>query len=265
MKIVSWNVNSINVRHPNVVKFLKQVEPDILLMQELKMTDEKFPREVFEDLGYNVATHGQKTYNGVAILSKHPIDEVITGLPFLIEGDEDEQSRYIEAVISVGDEAIRVASIYLPNGNPVDDGSDKYPYKLRWFDRLIAHAKQLLTYEEKLLLGGDYNIIPGDDDVWDAERWRGDALILPETRAKFRRLQNLGFTDCFVTAVDEPHQYTFWDYQAGAWPKNHGIRIDHLLVSAQLADCLSKVQIESYTRDWEKPSDHVPIMATFDL
>lgn len=263
MKIVSWNVNSINVRHPNVARFLKKVEPDILLMQELKMTDEKFPRDVFEELGYNVAAHGQKTYNGVAILSKHPIDEVVTGLPFLIEGDEDEQSRYIEAVISVGDEVLRVASIYLPNGNPVD--SEKYPYKLRWFDRLIAHAETLLGYEEKLLLGGDYNTIPTDSDVWDAEKWRGDALILPETRAKYRTLQNLGFTDCFETSIAEPHKYTFWDYQAGAWPKNHGIRIDHLLVSAQLADCLERVEIASYTRDWEKPSDHVPIMATFEI
>lgn len=263
MKIVSWNVNSINVRHPNVARFLIKVEPDILLMQELKMTDEKFPREVFEELGYNVATHGQKTYNGVAILSKHPIDEVATGLPFIVDGDEDEQSRYIEAVISYKDEAIRVASIYLPNGNPVD--TEKYPYKLRWFDRLIAHAKTLLTYEEKLLLGGDYNIIPTDDDVWDAEKWRGDALILPETREKFRIMQNLGFTDCFDAAVAEDHKYTFWDYQKGAWPKDHGIRIDHLLVSSQLADNLVECKIERYTRDWEKPSDHVPIMATFDI
>ncbi len=263
MKIASWNVNSINVRHPNVVKFLQKVEPDILLMQELKMTDEKFPREIFEDLGYNVATHGQKTYNGVAILSKHPIDEVTTGLPFIIDGDEDEQSRYIEAVISIKDQAIRVASIYLPNGNPVD--TEKYPYKLRWFDRLIAHAKTLLSYEEKLLLGGDFNIIPTDDDVWDAKAWQGDALILPQTREKYRILQNLGFTDCFETAIAEPHKYTFWDYQRGAWPKDHGIRIDHLLVSSQLADHLKTCQIERYTRDWEKPSDHVPIMAVFDL
>ncbi len=263
MKIVSWNVNSINVRHPNVVKFLQKIKPDILLMQELKMTDEKFPREIFEDLGYNVATHGQKTYNGVAILSKHPIDEVITGLPFLVEGDEDEQSRYIEAVISLENEAIRVASIYLPNGNPVD--SEKYPYKLRWFDRLIAHAKTLLEHEEKLLLGGDYNIIPSDDDVWDAKRWQGDALILPQTREKFRQLRNLGFVDCFDATIAKPHQYTFWDYQKGAWPKNHGIRIDHLLVSAQLADHLVECSIESYTRDWERPSDHVPIMASFDI
>lgn len=260
MKIASFNVNSVKARLTNLTGWLKEADPDIACLQELKCMDDAFPRSDIEALGYNVATHGQKTYNGVAILSKLPLEDVTRGLP----GDEsDEQARYIEAVVSTNGTAMRIASIYLPNGNPVD--SDKFEYKLRWMDRLIDHSVKLLSYEEPLALAGDYNVIPTADDVHDPQAWANDALFRPETRAKFRELLNLGLTDAFRACNTEAHRYTFWDYQAGAWQKDNGIRIDHILLSPQAADLLKASDIDRNVRGREKPSDHVPIWAELDF
>lgn len=254
MKIATWNVNSIKARLPNVTRWLQEEQPDVACLQEIKCIDENFPTAAIEELGYNVAVHGQKTYNGVAILSKRPLEDIQVGLP----GDtSDEQARYLEAVVPTEGDPIRVASIYLPNGNPVD--TEKYPYKLKWLDRLHKHAEKLLLLEESLVLAGDYNVIPTDDDVHNPEGWRGDALFRPETHEKFRKLVALGLTDSFRACHAQPNRYTFWDYQAGAWPKDHGIRIDHLLLSPQAADRLNSCDTDAFTRGWEKPSDHVPI------
>jgi exodeoxyribonuclease-3 len=251
LKIATWNVNSIKARLPNALEWLKESAPDVALLQEIKVVDEAFPELELGDLGYNVAVHGQKTYNGVAILSKLPLEDVVRGLP---GDDDDTQARYIEA--SVG--GVRVASIYLPNGNPVD--SEKYPYKLAWMDRLRARARALLDEEHVLVLGGDYNVCPTDADVYDPERWAGDALCRPESRAAFRALLHLGFTEAYhALHPGTVGRYTFWDYQGGAWQKDHGLRIDHLLLSPQAADRLGGCEIERAVRGKTKASDHVPI------
>lgn len=260
MKIASFNVNSIKARLTNLVDWLKEAEPDVVCLQELKCTDDNFPHGPIEDLGYNVAVNGQKTYNGVAILSKYPLEDVSRGLP---GNDGDDHARYIEAVVSANGSVVRVASIYLPNGNPVD--TDKFTYKLSWMDRLIDHARGLLAYEEPLVLAGDYNVIPTIDDVHDPAAWANDALFRPETRAKFRELTNLGLTDAFRACHREALRYTFWDYQAGAWAKDNGIRIDHLLLSPQAADRLKGSDIDRAVRGREKPSDHVPIWVELDI
>ena len=253
MRIATWNVNSVRQRSEHLLDYLREVQPDVLCLQELKCLDEVFPRLEIEAAGYNVYTHGQKTYNGVAILSKAPA-EVSIGLP----GDEsDEQARYIEAVVPWGASVARVGCLYLPNGNPY--GTEKYSYKLAWMDRLIAHAKKLLLLEERLILCGDYNVIPEPRDVYDPAAWTGDALFALPTREKFRELLALGFTDALRATTDAAKQYTFWDYQAGAWPRNNGLRIDHLLLSPQAADRLQSVTIDREMRAKEKPSDHVPI------
>ncbi len=254
MKIASFNVNSLKARLENLKVWLKDAQPDVVCLQETKSTDDTFPRSDLEDLGYNLAIHGQKTYNGVAILSKYPLEDIRMGLP----GDDgDDHARYIEAVISVGGTVLRVASIYLPNGNPL--GTDKFTYKLRWIDRLKTHAQELLAYEEALVLAGDYNVIPTDIDCYDPAAWTGDALFQPETKAGFRTLCNLGFTDAFRAFHPESGRYSFWDYQAGRWQKGQGIRIDHLLLSPQAADRLTACDIDEEPRGREKPSDHTPI------
>lgn len=252
MKIASWNVNSINMRLPHVLDWLTKHKPDALLLQELKCTDDKFPLAEIEAAGYKAAVHGQKSWNGVAILSPHDITDIHRGLP---GDDSDEQARYIEASIN----GLRVASIYLPNGNPVD--SEKYPYKLRWFDRLIAHARGLLAQDIAVVLGGDYNIIPEPRDCHDPAAWAEDALFRLDSRRKFRSLVHLGYTDAFRVMNDDSEQYTFWDYQAGAWPRNNGIRIDHLLLSPRAADRLKDCRIDREPRAAEKASDHTPIYA----
>ena len=268
MKIASWNVNSIKARLPNVLRWLEEAQPDIVGLQELKCVDEAFPRAEIEALGYNVETHGQKTYNGVALLSKLPLEDVSRGLPRHEGADfEDEQSRYIEAVVSTDKGAVRVASLYLPNGNPTgDDGQhEKYVYKLNWMATLEAHAKTLLGYEEAFILSGDYNVIPTPEDCYNPASWEGDALYRPETHTAFRRIVNLGLTEAVgSTAQTGDDTYTFWDYQAGAWPKNNGIRIDHHLMSPLAADMLVGFDIHRHTRDWEKPSDHVPVVIELD-
>ncbi len=257
MKIASWNINGIKARHDVLIEWLKQAQPDIACLQEIKSVDEAFPGSEIEALGYNVETHGQKGFNGVALLSRLPFDEVNKGLP---GDDEDEQARFLEGVFSINNRALRVVSLYLPNGNPVDDPR-KFDYKLAWMDRLHEWSKNRMVLEEPLILAGDYNVIPQDEDCWDPKVWQGDALFRPESRTRFEALKNLGFTEALRASSSQSGIYTFWDYQAGAWPKNHGIRIDHLLMSPEAADMLQGCSIDSYVRDWEKPSDHVPIWA----
>lgn len=250
--IATWNVNSVNARLANVLEWLGAAKPDIVLLQEIKCLDAAFPREPIEDLGYNVATHGQRTYNGVAILSRRPIEDVVRGLP----GDPaDEQARYIE-VFTAG---VRVASIYLPNGNPPD--SDKLTYKLAWMERLRAHAAALLEAEEPLVLGGDYNVIPEPIDCYNPRAWEGDALYRPESRRAYRALLHLGLTEAYrALHPGEARAYSFWDYQGGAFQLDHGIRIDHHLLSAQAADRLEAAWIDKEPRRRPKASDHTPVL-----
>ncbi|MFC5842461.1 exodeoxyribonuclease III [Aminobacter ciceronei] len=260
MKIVTWNINGVRARIENLVHWLKESDPDIVCLQEIKTVDEGFPRFEIEALGYNVETHGQKGFNGVAILSKLRFDEVNRGLP---GDDADEQARFIEGVFSTDKGVLRVVSLYLPNGNPV--GTEKFPYKLSWMARLERWATQRLALEEALVLAGDYNVIPEAMDARNIELWLGDALYQPETRQAFRRLVNLGFTEAVRAVTDQPDVYTFWDYQAGAWQKNNGIRIDHLLLSPEAANRFASASIEKHVRAWEKPSDHVPVAIDLTL
>jgi exodeoxyribonuclease-3 len=259
MRIATWNVNSIKQRLEHLLRVLKDMQPDVICLQELKCVDEAFPRQDIEGLGYNVATHGQKAYNGVAILSKRPLEDARRNLP----GEPDEQARYLEGVISTDKGAIRVASIYLPNGNPI--GTPKFDYKLAWMDRLKAHAQSLLRTEEPVVLAGDLNVIPEPRDARYPQNWASDALFQPETRAKFRDMLNTGFDDAFRTCDDGEGHYTFWDYQAGGWQRNNGIRIDHFLLSPQATDRLAGVEIHKETRGWDKPSDHVPVSIDLDV
>ena len=253
MKIATFNINGIKARIGALGDWLSEAQPDVALLQEIKSVDENFPRTHFEDMGYTVETHGQKSFNGVAILSKLPLEDVTRGLP----GDDgDDQARWIEATV-VGDVAVRVCGLYLPNGNPVP--GPKYDYKLAWMERLRARAQALLESEEPVLMAGDYNIIPQDEDAARPEAWQEDALARPESRAAYRRIVNLGFTEAFRARVHGPEHYSFWDYQAGAWNRNDGIRIDHFLLSPQCADLLEDCQIDKEVRGREKPSDHVPV------
>lgn len=256
MIIASWNVNSIKARLPRVTEWLTDVSPDVVMLQELKCQDENFPYLEIEALGYEVAVHGQKSYNGVALLSKHPIEDIMCGLP----GDEsDEQARYIEATIK----GVRIGGLYLPNGNPLP--GPKFDYKLKWMDRLIARAKDLLTQEKMFILGGDYNCIPKDEDCYDPHRLAGDALTQPETRDRYYTLLNLGLTDALRHFHPTGSNYTYWDYQRGAWPKDNGLRIDHLLLSPQAADRLKKCGIDRVPRGRERASDHTPIWCELAL
>lgn len=258
LKIATWNINGIKARLPNLLHWLETASPDIACLQEIKSVDEQFPRSQIEQLGYHVETHGQKSFNGVALLSKVSPLEVIRGLPDLPgEPSGDEQARYIEGVYPAGDTVLRLGGLYLPNGNPVD--TEKFPYKLQWMKRLHAHAQQQLQHEEAFILAGDYNVIPQPEDCHNPKVWEGDALFRPESREAFFALCHLGFTEAVRATHSAPDTYTFWDYQAGAWPKNNGIRIDHMLLSPEAAMRLQSVEIEKDTRSWEKPSDHVPV------
>jgi exodeoxyribonuclease III len=254
MKIATWNINGVKARIESLIVWLKESEPDVVCLQEIKSVDEGFPAEGIEALGYNVAVHGQKGFNGVALLSKLPLEDVRRGLP---GDDADVQSRYIEATVTQGDLAVRIGGLYLPNGNPI--GTEKFSYKLAWMDRLTAHAQQLLVQEMPFVLAGDYNIIADPVDAKTPAAWTEDALFQPESRARYRQLLALGLTDALRTGHPGPGIYTFWDYQAGAWPKDNGIRIDHLLLSPQAADRLKASGVDRFTRGWEKPSDHVPV------
>jgi len=307
MRIATWNINGIKARLDVLLGWLEFAKPDIACLQEIKSVDEAFPRHEIEALGYHVETHGQKSFHGVALLSKKMPDEVMRGLPVLngIEhfqqkwtpvlretkcvknnelerptepsevetalGKEDSQARYIEAVYSTKTGIIRIASLYLPNGNPVlveeGDGqriSDKYAYKLDWMTRLTGHARARLEFEEPFILAGDYNVIPAALDAAKPELWQQDALYLPQTRQKFREILSLGFSDA-LRLVSDKALFSFWDYQAGAWQKNNGIRIDHLLLSPQAVDVLRGAAIERELRGREKPSDHVPVWLELDL
>jgi exodeoxyribonuclease-3 len=261
MKIATWNVNSIRARLEAAVAWLKEAQPDVLCMQEIKTTDETFPADAFEALGYNCAVHGQKTYNGVAILSKRPMEDVTPRLP---GGDESgDHARYIEAVVPGKKGVVRIASLYAPNGNPI--GTDKFTYKLGWLDRFHSRAKELLVEEEPAALMGDYNIIPMPYDCWDPKAWENDALYQPESRAALRRIEYLGYTDAIRACHTEKGLYTFWDYQAGAWQRNHGIRIDHILLSPQAADHLKASGIDKDVRGGDRPSDHVPVWCELEI
>ena len=251
IKIATWNVNSVKARLPNVLAWLKESAPDVVLLQEIKCVDENFPRQDIEDAGYNVATHGQKTYNGVAILSKSPLEDVVARLP---DGECDNHARYMEATVFG---KVRVASIYLPNGNPL--GTEKFTYKLAWMDRLRAHMIRSLADGEMRVYGGDYNVIPTDDDVYSAKAFADDALAQPESRARYRAMLHLGLTDAFRAFNTRPHQYSFWDYQAGAWQKDNGLLIDFLLLSPSAADALTNAGIDKGPRGQEKASDHTPV------
>lgn len=257
MRIATWNINGVKARQGALLKWLGESGPEIVCLQEIKTVDDGFPRAEIEALGYNIETHGQKGWNGVAILSRRRFDEVVRGLP---GDDADEQARLIEGVFSVETGAIRVCCIYLPNGNPV--GSEKFPYKLKWMDRLIGFVEQRLALEEPFILLGDFNIIPANIDAKNPEAWVGDALFRPESLERFRALLNLGLTDAHRAVSDEPG-YTFWDFKTFGWERDNGIRIDHLLLSPQAADTLESVDIFKKVRGMEKASDHVPIVATF--
>ena len=255
MLIATFNINGVKARLESLVSWLKDANPDDCCLQEIKSQDEGFPRQPLEDIGYNVVTHGQKGFNGVAILSKRPLEEVARGLP---GDDADVQSRYLEAVIPLKKGVVRVAAIYLPNGNPPE--TDKYTYKLAWMDRLCLPARGLLKLEEPLVIAGDYNVIPTPDDAKRPEAWVNDALFLPRTRERFRTLVHTGFIDAVRLTHCGKGPFTFWDYQAGAWRRDDGIRIDHILLSSQAADLLVATRVDKYVRGQDKASDHVPVL-----
>ena len=259
VKIASFNINGIKARANALMTWLRDAQPDVALLQEIKSVSENFPSDLFKDLGYNVAVNGQKSFNGVAILSKLPIEDIVTRLP----GDgEDDQARWLEVTI-VGNQAIRMCNLYLPNGNPTP--GPKYDYKLSWMRRLHEKAKELIASEIPAFMAGDYNIIPQAEDAANIGAWEQDALFLPESRTEFRRILNLGFTDAFRAKHNGSGHYSFWDYQAGAWDRDDGIRIDHFLLTPQCADLLKNCQIDKHIRSKEKPSDHVPIWIELDV
>ena len=259
MKIATFNINGIKARAAALCDWLDEAAPDVALLQEIKSVDEGFPSDLFEERGYNVATHGQKSFNGVAILSKLPLEDVTRGLP----GDpEDEQARWIEATV-IGKQALRICGLYLPNGNPAP--GPKYDYKLNWMERLYERANELIQDQIPALMAGDYNIIQQAEDAARPEAWTKDALFLPQSRTAFRKIVNLGFTDAFRARQNGAGHYSFWDYQAGAWNRNDGILIDHILLTPAAADLLQDCKIDHEIRGREKPSDHVPVWVKLDL
>ncbi len=260
MKIASFNIDGIKARLPALLDWLRDAAPDVALLQELKSADETFPRGEIEELGYNVETHGQKSFNGVAILAKRPIEDVARGLA----GDDgDEQARWIEGTVAGERGTVRLCCLYLPNGNPAP--GPKFDYKLAWMARLEARARALLASEEVAVMAGDWNVIPEPRDAEHPERWADDALFLPETRAAFRRILYLGLSDAIRETTQAGGVYTFWDYQRGAWERNDGIRIDHALLTPQAADRLVAAGIDTDARAKEKPSDHVPVWVELEV
>jgi len=251
MRIISWNVNSVKSRLEHLTRLLAETKPDVALLQELKCLDEAFPLMEIEDLGYNVVTHGQKSYNGVAILSKHPIEDVFRGF--------DEQSRYIEAFTG----GVRVASVYVPNGQ--DEGSDKFQYKLKFFDTLKERLRQINLNDEKIIIGGDYNIAPADIDVYNPAALQNAICFHPLEKQKFNALVNSGYVDSFRMRYPDKKFFSWWDYRAGAWQKNEGLRIDHVLLNAEAADVLTDAGVDTTTRNWDKPSDHAPVWVEVNI
>jgi exodeoxyribonuclease-3 len=251
MKIATYNVNGVNGRLPVLLRWLEEATPDVVCLQELKAPQEKFPEKAILDAGYNAIWHAQKSWNGVAILARNAdIKEIMRGLP----GDpEDSHSRYIEGVVN----NILIGCLYLPNGNPAP--GPKFDYKLRWFDRLTIHAKELLDFDMPVVLAGDYNVMPTDIDVYKPERWVKDALFRPEVRSAFKNLVDQGWTDAIRKLYPEETIYTFWDYFRNAYTRNAGLRIDHFLLSPQLESQLLDAGVDRHVRGWEKTSDHAPV------
>ncbi len=271
IKIASFNVNSVKARLPRLLEWLKNSQPDIVLLQELKCVESDFPFKALFDAGYNAAVYGQNTYNGVAILSKFKIEDVVKGLPTL-NGEIDEQARYIEAVIPIKNSAIRVASIYVPNGggdlmpNETLENSKKFLYKLNFFERLKAHLSSLLKYEEMQIFGGDFNVAAEEIDLFDPKNFDGQILFHPLERQKFRAILNLGLTDSYRAFNKQNQAFSWWDYRGNAWQHNKGFRIDYLLTSSQAADKISTASIEDKgVRDCEKPSDHCPVCVNLKI
>lgn len=260
MQIATFNINGVKARLPALLAWLREADPDVVVLQEIKCTDDLFPRLEIEEMGYNIETHGQKGFNGVAILSKRPLEDVRRGLP---GGDGDEQARWIEAVVPGERCTARVCGLYAPNGNPAP--GPKYDYKLAWMERLHDRAEDLLADEETAVILGDFNVIPQAEDCWNPAIWEKDALYLPPTRDAFHSLVNLGLTDALRAVDRSPGLYTFWDYQASAYQKNWGIRIDHILLTPQAADRLETCEVDAGVRGREKPSDHVPVLVTLDI
>lgn len=255
LSVAAWNVNSVRSRLPQLLDWLRADKPDVVLLQETKCTNDVFPAMEIEELGYNIAMHGEKSYNGVAILSKYPLDDITRGMP----GDEDyTHCRYIEAVVNAPT-VMRVVSLYVPNGQTTD--SEKFPYKLQFLDKLNTHINTLLGYDEKLVIGGDYNIAPQDIDVHNPSAWAGTVLTHDEVRSRFNKILHLGMYD--AGALTNNHGFTWWDYRAGAFASDDGLRIDHLLLSPQAADALSSYHVAKQLRGNEKASDHAPVVASF--
>ena len=253
MKIISWNVNSVRARIDNIIDYIKDSKPDVLLLQEIKTQEETFPKEIFKDIGYDSYIFGQKSYNGVAIISKFKIENI--NINFI--KDELKQSRIITGEISLGKKKIELINIYVPNGNPID--TEKYNYKKEWLKRFINSVKKKYTKNANLLIAGDFNIIPDEIDVYDFNRYKNDALGKMEIRKKYRELINLGFKDAYRFVNKEKQEYTFWDYFAGSWQKNYGMRIDHFLISNNLIENIYSININKKPRSKTKPSDHTPI------
>ena len=253
MIITSWNVNSVRARIDNIKEYLKKFSPDVVMMQEIKTQDETFPYVDFSSLDYESHVFGQKSYNGVAIISKHKLENIRTDLI----KDKLKQSRIISAEIKHKKKTIQIINIYTPNGNPVD--TDKYTYKKNWLDSLIKQLKTLSKKNDNIILGGDFNIIPTAEDVYNVKSFEDDALYRLEIRKKLREMINLGFHDAYRHIHGDKEGYTFWDYMRGAWQKNNGMRIDHFLVSNSLLNIVKNVNINKNPRGKEKPSDHTPI------
>ena len=261
MKIATWNVNSVRKRTGNLVSWLQKAKPDVVVLQELKAQEAQFPRLEVEAAGYRCEVVGQKGFNGVALLSLHPVEITARALP---DGDTpDEQARYIEGKVQTAKGPLTVGGIYLPNGNPI--GTEKFTYKLSWMERLQRRARELLASEEMFVLGGDYNVCPTDMDVYSPTAFADDALCQPQSRAALRSLLNLGLTDAIRSFEPDSPQYTYWDYQGGAYQKDNGLRIDHLLLSPQAADRLTSAGIDRGERGKVEPSDHVPVWCELDV
>ena len=253
MKIISWNVNSVRARIENIKHYIKDSEPDVLMLQEIKTQDENFPNDEFKNLGYISYVFGQKSYNGVAIISKHELDN--TNNNFI--KDDLNQSRIITAELKLKKKKIHLINIYVPNGNPVD--TEKYEYKKNWLKKFISNVEKKIQKNSNILIAGDFNIIPEEIDVHDFKRYENDALGRLEIRKKYRELINLGFKDVYRFKNKTKQEYTFWDYFAGSWQKNYGMRIDHFLLSNSLIENIKSININKKPRSKEKPSDHTPI------
>ncbi len=253
MKIISWNVNSVRARIKNIIDYIKDSKPQVLMLQEIKTEEKNFPLEDFKNIGYESHVSGQKAYNGVAILAKIKVNKVKKN-PL---HDEKKQSRTISCEIKNKSNLIKLINIYVPNGNPVD--TEKYIYKKNWLDSFIKEIKKNLKKNKNIIIGGDFNVIPEEMDVYDFTKYENDALFKNEIRKKFRELINLGFIDIYRHLNKTKKEYTFWDYMSGAWQKNHGIRIDHFLVSANLINNIKNININKSPRSKLKPSDHTPI------